>query len=170
MKPPSFLKVSKWLSSILLFLIVFTLANIWSTRHHPDGLAPAFTAADLNGKEHSFDFKNEGANKPILLHFFATWCPICELENGTLNSLSEDQHLIIIAMQSGDASVVKQYQQKHGLKMTLYNDESGDISKLFKVNGVPTSFIINSQGNITSSTIGYASELGLRFRLWLSQF
>ncbi len=168
MKLPPFLKISKWLSSILLFLIVFTLANIWSTRHHPDGLAPSFSADDLNGIEHSFEFKDN--DKPVLLHFFATWCPICELENGTLNSLSEDHNLIIVAMQSGDASVVKQYQQKHDLKMTLYNDESGSVSKLFKVNGVPTSFIINSQGNITSSTIGYTSELGLRFRLWLSKF
>ena len=168
MKLPSFLKISKWLPTLILFLVVFTLANIWSTRHHPDGPAPSFNALDLNGTAHLFEFKDN--HKPILLHFFATWCPICELENDTLNSLSEDHNLIVVAMQSGNASKVKEYQQKHNLKMNIYNDESGEISKLFKVNGVPTSFIINPQGNISSSTIGYASELGLRFRLWLSQF
>lgn len=161
------IKPSKWLSSILFFIIIFVAANIWSTRHLPGGKAPAFTIQDLQGKTHSIKFT--GNTEPVLLHFFATWCPICELENDTLNSLSDDFELVVIAMQSGDASEIKQYQQKHQLKMTIYNDASGDISKLYKVTGVPTSFIINPQGNITSSTIGYASELGLRFRLWLSQ-
>ena len=161
------LKLFKWLPSILLFFIVFTLANIWSTRNHPEGAAPSFAAVDLNGIVHSFDFKDR--SKPILLHFFATWCPICELENDTLNSLSKDYDLIVIAMQSGHAQEIRDYQKHHELNMTLYNDETNVISKLYKVSGVPTSFVINHQGNITSSTIGYASEIGLRLRLWLSQ-
>jgi len=149
-------------------MIVFVAANIWSTRNHPSGAAPTFSILDLNGTSHSFEFKNN--SKPVLLHFFATWCPICELENDTLNSLSQDHQLIVIAMQSGEAHDIKQYQKKHQLNMTIYNDETGSISKRYKVIGVPTSFIINHQGDITSSTIGFASELGLRFRLWLSQF
>lgn len=167
MQFPHFLKPAKWLPTLLLFIVVFSLANLWSTRNHPNGHAPAFSALDLNGKVHSFEFKQ--MNKPILLHFFATWCPICELENDSLNNLAENHDLIVIAMQSGKASEVKIYQQKHELSMTIYNDEMGIISKLYNVTGVPTSFIINEQGMITSSTIGYASELGLRFRLWLSQ-
>lgn len=164
---PTLLKFSKWLPTLLFFIIVFVAANIWATRNHLDGTAPAFSIQDLQGDTHLIEFNNN--TKPLLLHFFATWCPICELENHTLNSLSDDYQLVVVAMQSGNADKVKQYQQEHQLKMTLYNDESGDISSLYKVTGVPTSFIINPEGKITSSTIGYASELGLRFRLWLSQ-
>jgi len=168
MRLPAFFKPLKWLSTVIIFVVIFVAANIWSTRHHPDGIAPAFSIQDLQGKTHRINFKDQ--KKPVLLHFFATWCPICKLENNTLNSLSKDFDLVVIVMQSGEASEIKQYQQQHQLKMTLYNDQTGRVSKLYKVNGVPTSFIINSQGIITSSTIGYASELGLRFRLWLSQF
>ncbi len=165
---PTYLKPSKWLPSLALFSVVFIAANMWSTRNHPQGLAPSFQISDLEGISHSFEFNNN--TQPVLLHFFATWCPICKLENDTLNSLAKDYRLIVVAMQSGDVDNIKAYQKKHALTMPLYNDETGKISKLFIVTGVPTSFIIDSDGNITSSTIGYASELGLRFRLWLSQF
>ncbi len=163
-----FVKISKWLPSLAFFIIVFVAANIWSTRNHPSGAAPSFNILDLNGTSHSFEFNNN--SQPVLLHFFATWCPICELENDTLNSIAKDHQIIVIAMQSGHANDIKQYQQEHQLSMTIYNDETGRVSKLYNVTGVPTSFIINPQGDITSSTIGFASELGLRFRLWLSQF
>lgn len=161
------LKPSNWLPTFLLFAAVFVAANLWSTRNHPDGFAPDFTLIDLNNSVKTFDFKQN--EKPVLLHFFATWCPICELENGSLISLSEDHEVIMVAMQSGTASEIREYKESHLLTMPIYNDEQGDVSKLYKVTGVPTSFIINAQGEITSSTIGYASEIGLRFRLWLSK-
>jgi len=168
MRLPSFLKPVSLLKNLLLFFVIFTLASIWSTRNHLDGPAPSFSILDLDGNAHFFEFNN--VKKPLLIHFFATWCPICKLENDSLNNLAKDHQLIVIAMQSGDAEEVKAYRQEHHLSMTLYNDKTGVISKRFNVTGVPTSFIVNRQGKITSSTIGYTSELGLRFRLWLSQF
>ncbi len=160
--------IKKWLPTVLLFIVVFSVANMWQTRNLPDGVAAEFKIMDLNNVPHHFTFENK--TKPVLLHFFATWCPVCELENDTLNSLAKDHELIVIAMQSGDADNIRQYQQEHQLIMPVYNDESGNVSRLYGVTGVPTSFIINAKGNITASTIGYTSELGLRFRLWLSQF
>lgn len=136
---------------------------MWITRNLPQGKASAFIAKDLNGESHLIDFNNK---QPILLHFFATWCPICELENNTINSISDDYQVILIAMQSGDASSVKSYQLEHQLKPTIYNDENGEISRLYRVQGVPTSFIIDDQTTIRSSVVGYTSEIGLRFRLW----
>ena len=168
MSKANILKPSKWLPTLLLFVGVFVVANIWATRNHPQGSAPEFTAIDLNQAVKTFDFKDN--EKPVLLHFFATWCPICELENDSLNSIAKDHQIIVIAMQSGSSNEVADYKKKHQLTMPIYNDEQGDISQLYKVKGVPTSFIINPDGEISSSTIGYVTELGLRFRLWLSEF
>jgi len=155
------------LSTIALFVVVYVGASMWQTRNLPQGEANSFSINDLNGIAHSFEFSEK--QKPVLLHFFATWCPICELENDTLNSLSKDYEMIVIAMQSGESSEIKQYKQEHSLSMTIYNDHTGEISKLYNVKGVPTSFIIAPSGQISSSKIGYATELGLRFRLWISQ-
>ncbi len=155
------------LSTLVFFILVYTGASMWQTRNLPQDEAIAFSINDLNGMSHSFQFSDN--KKPVLLHFFATWCPICELENGSLISLNEDYELIMIAMQSGESSEIEQYKQEHGLNMTIYNDYNGKISRLYNVRGVPTSFIIAPQGGISSSLIGYSTELGLRFRLWISQ-
>ena len=69
-------------------------------------------------------------------------------------------------MQSGSSNEIAQYQAQHGLLPTIYNDESGAISNLYNVKGVPTSFIIDSDGVIRSSVVGFTTEIGLRLRLW----
>ncbi|MBL7002791.1 MAG: protein disulfide oxidoreductase [Gammaproteobacteria bacterium] len=160
-------RLKSGLSTFIIFSVVIVLANYWTTRNHLVGIAPAFEVYNLQGELVSFDFKE--AKKPKLLHFFATWCPICELENASLNNLSADYEVIMIAIKSGSSAEVMQYKKEHGLEMTVYNDEYGEVSNQYSVVGVPASFIINNQGQIVSSTVGYVTEIGLRLRLWFSQ-
>ncbi len=40
-------------------------------------------------------------NKPILLHFWATWCPTCKFEAPNIEKVSKDYEVITIAVQSG---------------------------------------------------------------------
>lgn len=148
---------------IAIFCLAIILGNLWVTRELPQGKALDFQVQDLQGNFQRIEF-NTG--EPILLHFFATWCPICELENNSINSISKDYHVILIAMQSGDANAIKNYIKEHGITTTVYNDEQGKVSQLYRVKGVPTSFIIDNKATIRSSVVGYSSEIGLRLRLW----
>jgi peroxiredoxin len=47
-------------------------------------------------------------------------------------------------------------------------DSSGELARSFGVKGVPTSFILAPDGEISFVETGYSTELGLRLRLWLS--
>ena len=53
--------------------------------------------------------------------------------------------------------------------MPVLMDEDGEIARGWGVNGVPASFIVDTDGNIRHAGMGYATEMGLRLRLWLAE-
>jgi peroxiredoxin len=73
-----------------------------------------------------------------------------------------------VALQSGDAAEVQAYMDKEGFRVPVVLDEDGAIGKSYGIRGVPAVFILGPDGNIRFSTMGWTSELGLRFRLWLA--
>jgi len=156
----------------LIFIVAGFVGNLWMTRDQAAGLAPVTRAVTLSGETIRF-LVEPGAQKKqqdelTLLYFFAEWCPICKLQNSTIQALSKDFNVIGIAMQSGDDSAVKRYLAERDIKFPVVNDLSGRISRAYGVNGVPATFIIDNQGKIHYSTRGYATAAGLRSRLWLS--
>jgi len=152
---------------LLIFLCASFLGNIWMTRHQVDGPVPSIATEDLNGR--SFKFDNSQQENPKLLYFFADWCPICKIQNSVISAISEDFDVVGIAMASGDSKNVTKYVTGQNIDFTVINDENSKISQSFGVNGVPAVFVINRQGDIQFSTRGYATEAGLRSRIWLAE-
>lgn len=151
---------------IVVFVGLFFLLQSWLQRDMVTGSAPKFTGVLLTG-----DSFHTGAmqNKPYLLHFWATWCGICKLEQSTIEAISRDYEVISVAMQSGQAAEIKAYMQKHQLTFPVVIDDEGIISRQYGVSGVPASFIINRSGEIAFVQRGYTTGWGLRARLWWAQ-
>jgi thiol-disulfide isomerase/thioredoxin len=154
-----------WLVYILLFLVIMQAANWWKTRDAASGNLSEFTGELLDGSAFTIA---EFAGKPVLFHFWATWCPICELENDTIQSISQDYRVISIASWSEGEAEVLAYMRDNQLTFPVMLDNSGELAKSFGVKGVPASFILDPDGEITFVETGYSTEPGLRFRLWLS--
>ena len=154
-----------WLVYIFLFLVVMLAANWWKTKDAATGNLSEFSGQLIDGT--SFTIA-EFAGEPVLFHFWATWCPICELEKGTIQSISQDYQVISIASWSEGETEVKTYMQDNQLIFPVLLDTSGELATSFGVKGVPASFILDPNGEITFVESGYTTELGLRVRLWLS--
>ena len=154
-----------WLVYLFLFLVVMQVANWWKTRDAASGNLSEFTGELLDGSTFSIA---EFAGEPVLFHFWATWCPICELENGSIQSISQDYPVISIASWSEDKAEVNAYLQKNQLTYPVMLDTSGELAQSFGLKGVPASFILDPSGEITFVETGYSTEAGLRLRLWLS--
>jgi peroxiredoxin len=69
-------------------------------------------------------------------------------------------------MQSGDALAVEGYLAEHGLSFTTVVDEQGRLAEAFGVRAVPTSFVVDAEGQIAFAERGYTTPWGLRLRLW----
>lgn len=156
----------RWLAytlQIILVLIVIAMISMWQTRHAIRGVAPALTVRDINNTIRDLQSYR---GRPVLIHFWATWCPVCSLQHSTLNAINEDYQLITIASWSGTADEVQHYLTQHALQFPVVVDTSGELAKRYGVQGTPTSFVLDQAGIIQFVEQGYTTEWGLRIRLW----
>ena len=156
-------KYSRWIIEIVLILIVITAVKLWVQRDVVTGVAPNITAPLLSGE--TFDLY-QSKPRPILVYYWATWCPVCKLQKSNIENISKDHALISIAMQSGHNEEVKEYMREENLSFKVINDEYGELSKKYNIRGVPVAFIVNRENKIEFVEVGYSTELGLRLRLW----
>lgn len=117
--------------------------------------APDFQVTDLKGETLSLkDYRGQ----VVLLDFWATWCGPCIAEMPKLKKTYEkykNQNFQIIGI-SLDRSEepLAAYIEKEGLAWVHYWDESRDIRNLYKVWGIPTAFLIDSEGIIRKASLG----------------
>jgi len=160
--------VKKYIKEILSFsLILFIALNAISY----------FRSSDLNKsplRESSFSLMDSSIyniekNKPLLLHFWATWCPVCKIEASNIQSLSKEYNVITIAVEEKSKKDIKRFLKENNLDFKVIDDHHGTLAQEFKVKAYPTSFIYNAKGELAFSEVGYTSTLGLKLRMiWAS--
>lgn len=158
-------QVLKTMAYILLFAMLLLGAERWMTRNAARGAAPAIDEMSLSGKH---VLLSQWSGQSVLIHFWATWCPVCGLEHGAINALAHDYPVIGIAMQSGDSAAVSEYVRERGIEYEVIVDEAGDIATRYGVTAVPMSFIIGPEGRVRYVTRGITTGPGLRARLELA--
>ena len=141
------------------------LVHLWQTRDLAQGEAPPLTANTLEGVPVDLGSHTDW---PVLVHFWATWCPVCGLEASAIDQLSQKHSVVTVAMQSGRDKEVSDYLRQHELQFTTINDPDGELSAAWRVKGLPTSYIVDKDKQIRFVSVGYTPELTLRLRLWLA--
>lgn len=149
----------------LVLLVLILGIRAWQQSGTASGPAPALAGELLDGKPVALATV---AGRPVLVHFWATWCPICRAEQGSIDALARDVPVITVAMQSGDRAAVVQHLRKEGLRFPVLNDPDGAIAAQWGVRAVPASFIVDGAGRIRFVEVGYTTGAGLRLRLWLA--
>lgn len=150
---------------ILIILLIYFAARTYMQRHLASGVLPPLHASTLTGQTFDSTIPRKG---PLLIHFWASWCPICHMEQNIIQSLSQDYPVIGIAMSSGDEKEVMKYLQQQGLSFPVINDPDGEIARRFGVTGVPVSFVVDEHNQVRFVESGYTTAWGLRLRMWLA--
>ena len=162
-------KVKQYFLTGLFYLVAFVVIaqgiNWWKSRDAMSGNLSEFNVELMDGTRFTI---SEFSGEPVLFHFWATWCPVCDLQKGSVESIAEDYPVVSIASWSEGEAEVKSYMQENELTFPVMMDESGQLAQSFGLKGVPASFILSPSGEIKFVESGYTTELGLRFRLWLS--
>jgi len=151
---------------VALVLAVLIGVHAYKTRDHPSD-APVIEARLLDGREIMLGGPHL---RPRLLHFWATWCGVCRMEEGSVEALSHGADVVSVAVRSGSGAEVQRYMQERGLTFPVVNDPDGVLSRAHGVHAYPTSFFVSPDGRITTSEVGYTTALGLRLRLWLASW
>ena len=121
---------------------------------------PAFTWQDEYGQTVSLDnFKGD----VIFLNFWATWCAPCAYEMPAFNFLQNrygagDFKIVAINVGKEPLEKVNAFLQKNNLDaLSLYMNPENNLTSLFGTNTLPTTYIINRQGQIIAGKAGLAS-------------
>jgi thiol-disulfide isomerase/thioredoxin len=124
----------------------------------PPKPAPSFSFDDLGGNAATLtDF----TGRLVVLNLWATWCAPCLREMPSLDRmqarLGEDAVVVAVSEDRGGSKVVEPFIDKLGLKsVKFYLDPRSAAERAFKVQGLPTSFVIDRQGNVLGRVEGAA--------------
>lgn len=160
-------KKRRWL--VWLFELLIILAIVFAIRHYQQrtlisGAAPVFDEITLQGEPLSLD---DYAGKPVMLHFWASWCGTCEFEQDSISKLNSEWPVVTVAYNSGEAEEVRRYMERKGIdNWTTIIDNSGELAREYGVVAVPTSYVLDKVGQIRFREVGLSSGWGLRLRLW----
>lgn len=154
-----------WVRDILIAFVLVVAFQWWQTRDLAAGPAPELTGALIDGQKVTL---SEYEGEPVLVHFWATWCGVCRLEEQNINNLAKDYKVLTVATNSGEADEIKAYLSENELHFPVVLDESGQLGAEWGIKGVPNSFVVDASGNIRSIAVGYTTEIGLRIRMWLA--
>lgn len=119
----------------------------------------------MNNQEYIFE-----NNKPVLLHFWATWCPTCKLEASNIELISKYYNVVTVAVNSGKNKEINTYLKENNFSFNVVNDENSIYSNEFKIAVFPTTFIYDKNRDLAFSEVGYTSTIGLFLRMWWASF
>lgn len=154
-----------WVLNILLVVLVFAGVHWWKARPLATGAAPPLAGIALD--ERLVDLV-QMRGQPVLVHFWASWCPMCRVMEGAVAAVASDHQVITVGMLSGGPDELRALMQETGHLFRVVPDPEGRIAARWGVAGVPTTFVLDAAGHIHSSTVGVSTEPGLRARLWLA--
>ena len=144
---------------VILFVVSNALSYIRKPNLDSDKL-PQIEATLLSAEKFIYD-----KNKPLVIHFWATWCPTCKLEAQNIEFISKRYQVLTIAVNSGDDNKIKEYLKERDLSFDVINDKDSNLAEKFKVVAYPTTFIYNGNGDLKFSEVGYSTTVGLLTRL-----
>ena len=153
----------RWLVTGVLLAGLFVTLHGYQTRGVARGPAPEFQGRLLDGAPVSMQaFRG----RPVLLHFWASWCPVCALQQASIDRIARDHAVLTVALDDAATQEIRKWMRDRGVAYPVLHDAQGRIAGRFGVRGVPTSVVIDARGEIRFVEVGYTTEAGLRLRLW----
>ncbi len=144
---------------VIFILVMAVLLGCTSRGDKSSASAADFKLQDLNGKTVRLsDFKG----KPVLIDFWATWCPPCRAAIPSIEKLYKNYGgkglvVISVSLDEGDWDAVKSFAAEAGITYPVLKG-GDDVTSRFQVRSIPMVVIINKEGKIVKRYLGFGDE------------
>jgi peroxiredoxin/outer membrane lipoprotein-sorting protein len=121
--------------------------------------APSFSLSRLDGTAVTLDSLR---GKTVLLNFWATWCGPCRTEMLALQSIYEElqtDDLVVLGINEDESAAdVTAFLYERGVAFPIVLDPVSAVGRLYEVNSIPNTLIINEEGIIVEHFVGARPE------------
>jgi thiol-disulfide isomerase/thioredoxin len=128
---------------------------------------PVVTIADLDG--HPVDLGQVVGKKPVLLEFWATWCPLCEALLPKLEAAHArfgdrmEFVAIAVAINQSPASV-QRHLAKHPIPFRFLWDTDGNAVRAFQAPSTSYVVVLDAAGKVVYTGIGEDQDIDAAVR------
>jgi thiol-disulfide isomerase/thioredoxin len=128
---------------------------------------------DINNQEINLD---NFANRLIIINFWATWCVPCRKEMPLLDLLQSNKrldNLIVLPINVGGGDIIKLkifFKELNIKNLDIYFDPTVNLANKFLLRGLPTTILINKEGQEFARILGYIDFESEKFINWLENF
>ncbi|KNY25215.1 peptidylprolyl isomerase [Pseudobacteroides cellulosolvens] len=118
--------------------------------------APDFQLENADGKKVKLsDYKG----KTVVLNFWATWCGPCKNEMPDINKaageIAKSKDAVLLTVNIGETKdVAVKFMKDNGYNMNLLLDSKMEIANKYGVSAIPTTIVIDKNGNIADQIVG----------------
>ena len=153
----------------LLLGVLLGVVVLWSSPDNPTTTnrqlpptvgSPAgdFTLRGLDGQVYDLsDLKGT----PVVINFWATWCPPCKEEMPLLEEYARkypDQMVILGVDYQEKEDVVRAYKEEVGVTFPILLDRTGSVADTYYVRNFPMTFFVDTEGMIRAQHLGLLTE------------
>ncbi len=152
---------------VIIISILITASSIYSTDLNDQLKQLGFSTSENEIKSIDFELSNlEGVKeklsdykgKVVFLNFWATWCPPCRGEMPSMENaykeLKDDGFVILAVDLRDEISEVKNFVNEYKLSFPILRDETGMVGGTYNASSIPTTYIIDRNGNILGKAVG----------------
>ncbi len=114
--------------------------------------------------------------KLVLINFWATWCAPCKKEMPSLDRLHQENSfknlkIFAVNMENPNQKKTEKFFKNLNIKnLEIYFDKDFDFVKEFKLRGMPTTILINKDGEEFAKIIGEVDFVNKKFIKWLLKY
>lgn len=118
---------------------------------------PAVTVEDLNGD--TVSLARWVGKKPVILEFWATWCPICEellprMEAAQKKYGDKAEFVVVAVAVNQSKSSVRRHIDKHPMPFTFVWDGNGAAVRAFQAPSTSYIAVLDSKGKVVYTGVG----------------
>ena len=156
----------RWLSILFACLLIFGTANGGNIQ----GKAPNFTLKSNSGKNIKL---SELRGQVVLLNFWASWCGPCRQEMPLLEKLQQRYSALGFTVLGvnveEDSSKAKTLLKDIPVSFPILFDTQNTVSEQYKVSAMPSTVMIDRNGNMRYLHKGYKPGDEAQYKKWVKQ-